>query len=146
MSDRFDLGDPRITRGLGWLQDGIYSRAQLLELGAAPHDIKRMLRRRELAAARPGVYADHTGPLTRKQTEWVAVLSAAPAALTHESALAACRTPVIHSRETHLDRGERQLVSTATGRRTVKDVRYPEHRLIVELDGRATRRAGSACC
>jgi hypothetical protein len=35
----------------------------------------------------PGVYVDHTGPLTWKQRSWAAVLYAWPAALSHRSAL-----------------------------------------------------------
>lgn len=68
-------------------QDGVVARAQLLDLGLLPSDIRRMERRRELRRAHPGIYVNHTGPLTRRQREWVAVLSAAPAALTGPSAL-----------------------------------------------------------
>ena len=46
----------------------------------------------------PGVYVDHTGPLTWLQRAWAAVLVAWPAALTHESALRAVLDP---------DRGDR---------------------------------------
>ena len=62
------------------------SRAQLLALGATDHDIARMLRRRELRTARPGVYVSHTGDLSRTQRAWVALLACAPAALSNESA------------------------------------------------------------
>lgn len=37
----------------------------------------------------PGVYVNHTGPLTLRQREWAAVLYAWPAALSHESAIRA---------------------------------------------------------
>lgn len=72
---------------LGRLQSGVVARRQLIELGADDNDIERMLRRRELTAVLPGVYADHTGRLSRRQLEWCAVLGHWPAALTRESAL-----------------------------------------------------------
>lgn len=68
-------------------QDGVISRAQLGALGAAPHDVRRLLRRRELVLVHPGVYVDHTGPLTWQQRAQAAVLAHWPAALTRESAL-----------------------------------------------------------
>lgn len=68
-------------------QDGVVARRQLHELGVSPHDLKRMLRRRELRRVHPGVFVNHTGPLTRRQREWVAVLAVWPAALTGRSAL-----------------------------------------------------------
>lgn len=68
-------------------QDGVISRRQLLSLGAQPHDVARLLRRRELARAFDGVYVNHTGPLTPRQRDWVAVQAAWPAALTGASAL-----------------------------------------------------------
>ncbi|GAB4002142.1 hypothetical protein [Nocardioides ultimimeridianus] len=46
-----------------------------------------MLRRRRLATVHPGVYVDHTGPLTQRQREWAAVLAVWPAALSGRSAL-----------------------------------------------------------
>ncbi|WP_148615969.1 type IV toxin-antitoxin system AbiEi family antitoxin domain-containing protein [Nocardioides rubriscoriae] len=69
------------------VQDGVVSRRQLLDLGANDDDIERMVRRRELYRRHPGVYVNHSGPLTRQQREWVAVLVHWPAALTLGSAL-----------------------------------------------------------
>jgi hypothetical protein len=69
------------------VQDGVVSRRQLRELGARDHDIVRMVRRRDLVAVHPGVYVNHTGPLTRVQRAWVAVLACWPAALCHQSAM-----------------------------------------------------------
>ena len=63
-------------------QEHVLSRAQVVALGGTDNDIARMLRRREWAQVHPGVYVDHTGPLTRDQHEWAAVLYCAPAALT----------------------------------------------------------------
>lgn len=81
---------------LRYRQDGVVSRAQLLELGYREHDVRRMLRRREIAVAHPGVYVAHTGPLTWPQREWAAVL-ATDGVLSHESALpGARRGPVVH--------------------------------------------------
>lgn len=69
-------------------QDGVVSRRQVLALGLRPHDVERMLRRRELTAVHPGVYVAHTGPLTWRQRAWAAVLHAGPgAALSHTSAV-----------------------------------------------------------
>ena len=69
------------------LQEHVVSRAQVLARGGNDNDIARMLRRREWSQVHPGVYVDHTGPLTRGQREWAAVLYCAPAALTGRSAL-----------------------------------------------------------
>lgn len=68
-------------------QADLLSRAQVLEHGGSDNDIARMLRRREWSQVHPGVYVGHTGPLTREQHEWAAVLYCAPAALTGRSAL-----------------------------------------------------------
>lgn len=75
-------------------QDGLVSRRQALGLGLKQHDLERMLRRRELAPVHPGVYVEHTGPLTWKQRAWAAVLHAGPgAALTHTSAVRIAEGP-----------------------------------------------------
>lgn len=75
------------------LQAGVVSRHQLLE-HAGRHDVRRLLRRRELTVVHPGVYVDHTGPLTWQQRAWAAVLHAGPcAALDRESAIRADAGP-----------------------------------------------------
>ncbi|WP_207793415.1 type IV toxin-antitoxin system AbiEi family antitoxin domain-containing protein [Nocardioides acrostichi] len=77
-------------------QDGVVSRRQLLGAGFAPHDLKRLLRRRELATMHPGVYVDHTGEPSHRQRCWAATL-ATGGLLVRESALpAASAHPVIH--------------------------------------------------
>lgn len=68
-------------------QDGVVARRQLAALGAAPHDVARMVRRRQLVRVLPGVYVDHTGPLRWGQRAWAGVLGLWPAALDRESAL-----------------------------------------------------------
>lgn len=68
-------------------QSGGVARRQLLALGLRPHDVKRLLRRRSLARVHPGVFVEHTGPLTGRQRAWAAVLALWPAALCAESAL-----------------------------------------------------------
>lgn len=78
---------------LRWSQSGVVAREQLAELGATHGDIERMLRRRELTRVRPGVFVNHTGPLTPSQLEWVAVLAAWPAALSHASAAPGLKRP-----------------------------------------------------
>jgi putative AbiEi antitoxin of type IV toxin-antitoxin system len=68
-------------------QAGVVSRRQLVELGALPHEIARLVRRRELVVVHRGVYVNHTGALSRAEREWAAVLVHWPAALTGTSAL-----------------------------------------------------------
>jgi len=74
-------------------QAGVVSRAQLRTAGAAPHDIARWRRRRELVVVHPGVYVDHTGDPSWLQRAWAAVLACEPAALWRESALRAHEGP-----------------------------------------------------
>ncbi len=69
------------------LQHGVISRRQVLELGGADSDIKRLVRRREWARVYEGVYVNHTGPLAWGSRAWAAVLFYWPAALSHESAV-----------------------------------------------------------
>ena len=68
-------------------QEGVVSRRQLTELEVTDNDIERMVRRREWARVFPGVFVEHTGPLTWRQRAWAAVLCAWPAALANGSAL-----------------------------------------------------------
>ena len=81
------------SRGVGGdllaRQAGVISRRQLQEAGFAAHDIRRMVRRRELARVHQGVYVDHTGAPTWVQRAWAAVLFATPAAVALESAIRA---------------------------------------------------------
>ncbi len=72
---------------LEWVQDGVVSRRQLLSLHFTHGDLERMLRRKELVRVVPGVFVDHTGPLSRQQRERVAVHAHWPSALTGLSAL-----------------------------------------------------------
>lgn len=68
-------------------QCGVVSRRQLLDLTLRPHDIARLLRRRDLAPMMRGVYVNHTGRPTWIQRAWGAVLYAWPAALAGASAV-----------------------------------------------------------
>jgi hypothetical protein len=87
---------------LTWVQDGVVARRQLRALGARDHDVARMVRRRELSVAHPGVYVNHTGELTWAQRAWVAVLACWPAALSHQSACpGAHRAGAIHVAVSH---------------------------------------------
>jgi len=70
-------------------QEQVLSREQVIARGGSDNDIARKLRRREWAQVHPGVYVGHTGPLTREQDEWAALLYYAPAALTGRSAMRA---------------------------------------------------------
>ncbi|MET0838077.1 MAG: type IV toxin-antitoxin system AbiEi family antitoxin domain-containing protein, partial [Marmoricola sp.] len=98
------------------LQSGVISRRQALAAGLEPHDLRRLVRRREWAAVHPGVYATHTGPLTWVQRAWAAVLLSWPAALCHESALRAGDGPGLRARSREetihigVDRGRSMLV------------------------------------
>ena len=74
-------------------QSGVIARAQALQAGMAPHDVRRLCRQRRLVAVHPGVYVDHTGPLTWVQQAWAAVLWAWPAGLWGDSALRASDGP-----------------------------------------------------
>lgn len=74
-------------------QEGVASRRQLLAAGLHDHDIRRLLRRRELATVHPGVFVDHTGAPSWIQRAWAGVLWAWPAALSGESALRATDGP-----------------------------------------------------
>ena len=83
-------------------QCGVISRRQTLATGADDVLIARKVRRREWARVHPGVYVDHTGPLTWEQRAWAAVLYAHPAALAGRSALQAHRVRGHQSAEIHL--------------------------------------------
>ncbi|MGB6126066.1 MAG: hypothetical protein WBG47_11995 [Gordonia sp. (in: high G+C Gram-positive bacteria)] len=70
-------------------QDGVIARRQVLDCGLARAFIRQRLNRRDWVQVHSGVYVAHTGPLTRRQKEWIAVLSVMPAALSHRSAIQA---------------------------------------------------------
>ena len=74
-------------------QAGVVARSQLVALKMEPHDIRRLLSRRELASIHPGVYVDHTGDPSWIQRAWAAVLFCSPAALAAESAMRAADGP-----------------------------------------------------
>lgn len=67
-------------------QHGVVSRAQLLEAGATPTDLRRW-RRHQLVPVHRGVYVNHTGPLSWVNRSWAAVLLHWPAALAASSVL-----------------------------------------------------------
>lgn len=73
-------------------QAGVAARPQLLATGLADHDLRRLVRQRRLVPVHPGVYVEHTGPLTWLQRAWAAVL-AVDGALCGESALRAADGP-----------------------------------------------------
>ena len=80
--------DPEV-RALLHRQDGVISRRQALTAGVLPHELRRLVRRREWARVHDGVFVDHTGGLTWRQRAWAATLWAWPAALWGGSALSA---------------------------------------------------------
>jgi hypothetical protein len=99
-------------------QSGVVTRHQLLDLGALSHDVRRLLRRRELVAVHSGVYVDHTGPLSRRQREWAAVLALEPAALHRQSALDAAGM----TRDRRSDSGSGPVHVMVDARRTVGEL------------------------
>ncbi|MCB0895246.1 MAG: hypothetical protein KDB43_07695 [Nocardioidaceae bacterium] len=70
-------------------QAGTVSRRQLTASGLRPHDIERLLRRRDLTRMLPGVFVDHTGRPTWLQQAWAGILYYEPATLAGRSALRA---------------------------------------------------------
>lgn len=86
------------------------ARRQLHELGYRPHDVARMIRRKELARVHPGVFVDHTGPLTQAQREWAAVL-AVDGVLAGRSALPGARPGAV----VHVAVGHRRTVRAPRG-------------------------------
>ncbi len=87
-------------------QDGVLSRRQAHADELTDADIRRFLRRREWARVHPGIYVNHTGPLTWQQRAWAAVLVAEPAVLSGQSALRAFDGP---GRRGHDDSGPVQV-------------------------------------
>ena len=75
------------------LQSGVVSRRQLHDAGLEPHDLKRLLRQRDLVRLHDGVFVNHTGAPTWLQRAWAGVLLAWPAALSHDSAIRAADGP-----------------------------------------------------
>ena len=80
---------PMDWRDVAATQDGVITRRQLESDGLAPHSLRRLVNRRELAPMHRGVFLTHTGEPTWRQRAWGAVLHAEPAALWGPSALAA---------------------------------------------------------
>lgn len=78
--------EPRLADLLE-LQCGVISRKQVLASDFRPTFIRSNLRCRRWAPVFPGIYVNHTGPLTWEQRAWSAILDAEPAALSHSSAL-----------------------------------------------------------
>jgi hypothetical protein len=82
--DEDDLA--RLLRGPWAAQAGVVTRRQLYEAGAAPHDVRRLVRRRLLVPVHDRVFVDHTGTPTWEQRTWAAVLATGPgSALCHGS-------------------------------------------------------------
>ena len=98
-------------------QSGVISRRQLHDASVLPHDLKRLLRHRDLVRLHDGVFVNHTAPPTWIQRAWAGVLLAWPAALCDDSALRAADGPGRTGRDDrviHLgvDRGRSLAVPT----------------------------------
>lgn len=74
-------------------QSGVVTRRQLIATGSTSHELRTLLRRRDLVRMGPGVYLTHTGEPTWEQRAWAGVLLHEPAALSHGSALRAAGFP-----------------------------------------------------
>lgn len=70
-------------------QDGAIARAQVIDCGLDSAFVRRRLRSGLWQRIYPGIYLTHTGALAWSQRAWCAVLDAAPAVLSHGSALRA---------------------------------------------------------
>jgi hypothetical protein len=125
--------DDRAVRAVLRRQAGVVGRRQLHELGCRPHDIQRLIRRRALTRIHPGVYVEHTGPLSWLQRAWAAVLALWPAALCAESALRAeylvDPEPARYRRFVDRDDGALVHVAVATDRHLVAPTGVRVHRL-----------------
>lgn len=58
-------------------QSGVISRRQVVDLGLELHDLRRLVRRRDLTPLHAGVYVDHTGEPAWIQRAWAGVLACA---------------------------------------------------------------------
>ena len=74
-------------------QAGVVSRRQAESAGVRPHELARLVRRRELVRLRDGVFLDHTGRPTFLQRAWAATLLHEPAALAGPTALRVVEGP-----------------------------------------------------
>jgi hypothetical protein len=118
-------------------QSGVISRRQLLAAGYAPHDIKRLLRRNQLASIAIGVYVSHTGEPRWIEHAWAALLAVSgqveptDVALAHWSALRIAEGPGRrdpHDRPIHVAIPSERRVRPA-GDVVVDRGRYFEERL-----------------
>ncbi len=114
------------------LQAGVVSRRQALDLGLTDADVRRLVRRRAWARVHPGVFVEHTGPLSWTQRAWAAVLALAPAALCHDSAIRVTDGP---GRREHPDGGPIH-VAVAHGRTVAAPDGVRVHH-VAELETRA---------
>lgn len=110
-------------------QAGVISRAQALEVGVAPHDLARLVRRRELARLHPGVFVAHTGEPTWLQWAWGGVLGCWPAALAAESAIRAVEGPGDRrdDQPVHVVVDHRRTVVGPPGVRVARSRAFAEH-------------------
>lgn len=70
-------------------QAGVVSRRQVVAAGGTPAFIERQPRRREWVRVHPGVFLDHTGPPSRSQREWAALVRHPGSVLAGRSSLRA---------------------------------------------------------
>ena len=109
-------------------QAGVISRRQVHRAGLRPHDLARLVRRRDLTPIHPGVYVDHTGEPSFQQRCWGGVLLLAPAALAGDTAMRATEGPGRHQVDepVHLAIGRGRRVTAPTGITVVRKDRLDE--------------------
>ena len=121
--------DQKQYRSLLALQSGVVTRRQLHDVGVMPHDLKRLLRHRDLVRVHEGVFVSHTGRLTWLERAWVGVLLAWPAALSHDSAIRATDGPGRTSRDDrtiHLAVDRRRSLGVPAGYRLHRLARFDD--------------------
>lgn len=109
------------------LQSGVVSRRQLHDAAFEPHDLKRLLRQRDLVRLHDGVFINHTGTPTWLQRAWAGVLLAWPAALCDDSAIRATDGPGRSGRDDriiHLAVDRRRSLSVPPGYRLHRLARF----------------------
>ncbi|MGC5247633.1 type IV toxin-antitoxin system AbiEi family antitoxin domain-containing protein [Gordonia sp. DT219] len=118
-------------------QEGVVARRQVIECGYSAPFIRRKVRRNEWAVVYPGVYVDHTGPLTWQHRAWSAVLDAFPAALSHVSAVSGGHTSAVSGGHTSAVSGG-HASAVDDGQRAPSE---PIH-IVVDRARRVTQRSG----
>lgn len=120
---------PAAVRALLAHQDGVASRTQLVGLGMLDDAIEVAVRRRLLTRLARGVYVDHTGNPTWRQTVWAACLRHAPAVADPLTTLALAGITGLPARA-GVTVGWDRRVTAATDVRVTRSRSFAEHALL----------------